>query len=88
MPKYHVLTPKTDLVDEVYFGAIDYALKDKSVHNIAVTGPYGAGKSSVIHSYIKKRKEDDKAIIGGEWPIRDITITLAHICEEEDVKEV
>jgi hypothetical protein len=88
MPKYHVLTPKTDLVDEVYFGAIDYALKDKSVHNIAVTGPYGSGKSSVIHSYIKKRKEDDKAIIGGEWPIRDITITLAHICEEEDVKEV
>ena len=88
MPKYHVLTPKTDLVDEVYFGAIDYALKDKSVHNIAVSGPYGAGKSSVIHSYIKKQKEDNKAIIGGEWPILDITITLAHICEDEDVKEV
>lgn len=85
---YHVLTPKTDLVDEVYFGAIDFALKDKSVYNVAISGPYGAGKSSVIHSYIKNRKEENKAVIGGEWPIQDITITLAHICEDEEEKEV
>lgn len=51
-PNYHVPTPMLDLENAVYFGAIDFALKDKSVHNLAIAGPYGAGKSSVIHSDI------------------------------------
>lgn len=82
-PKYHVLTPKTDLEESVYFGAIDAALKDKSVHNLAIAGPYGAGKSSVIHSYINKRKNDKICAIGEEWQIKDITITLAHLCKQD-----
>ena len=77
--KYHVLTPKTDLKDTVYFEAIDFALKDQSVHNLAVSGPYGAGKSSIIHSYINKRKAEKSKVIGGERQIKDITITLAHL---------
>ena len=80
--KYHVLTPKTDLEESVYFGAIDVALNDTSVHNLAIAGPYGAGKSSVIHSYINKRKKDRVCAVGGEWQIKDITITLAHLCKE------
>ena len=79
MSKYHVLTPKTDLEESVYFGAIDFALKDKSVHNLAISGPYGAGKSSVIHSYIKDCKKKKKRIISDKWSINDVTITLAHL---------
>ena len=82
--KYHVLTPKTDLENTVYFGAIDYALKDKSMHNLAISGPYGAGKSSVIHSYINKRKTEKSRVVGGESQINDITITLAHIRTNTD----
>lgn len=78
-PKYHVLTPKTDLKDAVYFRAIDFALKDKSVHNLAISGPYGAGKSSVIHSYIKDRKGKKERVISGELLINEVTITLAHL---------
>ena len=82
--KYHVLTPKTDLGESEYFEAMDFALKDQSVHNLAVAGPYGAGKSSVIHSYINQRKSKKKNVIGGEWTINDITVTLGHVCVEED----
>ena len=85
--KYHVLTPKTDLADSVYFEAMDIALKDQSVHNLAVAGPYGAGKSSVIHSYINRRKKE-KNVIGGEWPINDITVTLGHLCVGDDEEGV
>ena len=38
--KFHVLTPKTDITESIYFDAIDYALKNESVHNIAISGPY------------------------------------------------
>ena len=40
-----------------YYNALDFALKDKSIRNIAITGPYGAGKSSVIDSYFNNHKE-------------------------------
>lgn len=81
---YHVLTPKTDLEESVYFGAIDFALKDESVRNIAITGPYGAGKSSIIHSYLQKRKQNNTKIVGNKNIINDITITLANIASSED----
>ena len=39
-----------------YFSALDWALQNKRISNIALSAPYGAGKSSVIESYIKARK--------------------------------
>lgn len=88
IPNYHVLTPKTDIKESVYFEAIDFALKDKSMHNLAISGPYGAGKSSVIHSFINTKKnetdENKKVLIGGEWSINDITITLGHLCTDAE----
>lgn len=77
--KFHVLTPKTDITESIYFDAIDYALKNESVHNIAISGPYGAGKSSIIHSYINKRKTDKISIVEDKCQINDITISLANI---------
>lgn len=54
---FHTLTP-TDNVEngEVYEDALKYALSQESVTNIAVTGPYGSGKSSVIKSFFKSKK--------------------------------
>ncbi|MCI9429042.1 MAG: hypothetical protein HFI94_02740 [Lachnospiraceae bacterium] len=39
---------------EEYIKALHWALKNKDVKNIALAGPYGSGKSSIIHSYLKK----------------------------------
>lgn len=41
--------------DQKYVDALDWALSDERIKNIAITGPYGAGKSSIIASYLKKR---------------------------------
>ena len=39
-----------------YIKALDWAVKQKNVHNIAITGPYGSGKSSIINSFLKTKK--------------------------------
>ena len=38
--------------DGHYQSAIEFALNDVSIKNIAITGRYGAGKSSIIHTFI------------------------------------
>lgn len=48
------LTPKDDLDLHIYEQAIDHAFEKNDIHNIAISGAYGAGKSSVIASYKKK----------------------------------
>jgi hypothetical protein len=40
--------------DGVYSEAILFATKNANVSNIALTGPYGSGKSSIIQSFLKK----------------------------------
>ncbi|KZS22128.1 hypothetical protein PE074_10000 (plasmid) [Wohlfahrtiimonas chitiniclastica] len=47
-----------------YFEALDYSLDDKEtrIRNIAVTGDYGSGKSTVIESYIHNRDLSNKTI--------------------------
>ncbi|MBO1898467.1 ATP-binding protein [Shewanella inventionis] len=53
--KYVDLAP-TDEADKagVYSEAILYATNNAKVFNIALTGPYGSGKSSIIQSFLKK----------------------------------
>lgn len=36
-----------------YLNALDWALKNRRIRNVALCGPYGAGKSSIINSYLK-----------------------------------
>lgn len=51
--EYSDFTPKKEAGrTEEYFRALELALSDSNVKNIALTGPYGAGKSSVIYSFI------------------------------------
>ena len=49
------LAPIDSVDDSATFDALDYALTQQNIHNIAVTGNYGSGKSSVLASYAKKR---------------------------------
>lgn len=48
----------TDTADEagVYTKALKAAIKDPKVSNIALTGPYGSGKSSIIQSFLKQNE--------------------------------
>ncbi|CAM3940105.1 YobI family P-loop NTPase [Rheinheimera salexigens] len=53
--KFVDLAP-TDAADKsgIYSEALLFAIHNDKVSNIAVTGPYGSGKSSVIRSFLKK----------------------------------
>ncbi|ETW10805.1 hypothetical protein ATO8_20474, partial [Roseivivax marinus] len=39
--------------DGVYSTALKFATRSPEVYNIALTGPYGSGKSSIIRSFLK-----------------------------------
>lgn len=58
-PRFVDLAP-TDLADEagVYSGALTEATNNPRVMNIALTGPYGSGKSSIIKSFLKSYDRD------------------------------
>ena len=70
--KYHSLTP-INCADncDVYMDALQEALQNPDIKNIAVTGPYGAGKSSVIRTFFDNHN--------GEY--KHITITLANFLD-------
>ena len=85
--KYYELSPidnigcgKKDKENEA-FEALDFALFKKSIHNIAITGPYGSGKSSVWESYKKKRMEQKLFPISSDELLE---ISLAKFTELND----
>ncbi len=51
---YQPLSPKDDMDYEnnEYFKAMDYALNQPKIKNIALAGPYGSGKSSIIDTFV------------------------------------
>ncbi|WP_254506345.1 YobI family P-loop NTPase [Bacillus altitudinis] len=51
---FQKLTPDSDVDLKHYESAIDFIFKTPDVKNIAISGAYGAGKSSLIDSYKKK----------------------------------
>ena len=52
---YRDLLPVDDIQNgDEYLNALSWAFKNKRVKNIALAGPYGAGKSSIIESFLKK----------------------------------
>ncbi|MBQ9343708.1 MAG: hypothetical protein IJT88_00665 [Kiritimatiellae bacterium] len=51
------LTPTRNAENiEAYRKAMDYALKQADIRNIAITGPYGSGKSSFLRTYFGEDK--------------------------------
>ena len=64
---FQKLTPTNDVNMDIYENAMDYIFKHSDVKNIAISGAYGAGKSSLLESYKKKKKN-----------LKFIHISLAH----------
>lgn len=57
---YNKLTPISDADLVEYECALLYALTEKDIRNIAITGVYGSGKSSLIKSFEENCKNDEK----------------------------
>lgn len=58
--EYRDLTPVDNIENgEEYFNALNWAFQNKKIKNIALTGPYGSGKSSLIESFLAN---DDETI--------------------------
>ncbi|MGY4535713.1 hypothetical protein ACVW0P_000107 [Mucilaginibacter sp. UYNi724] len=55
---YEDLTPINDVQkSEPYLNALDWALKNQNIQNIALTGPYGSGKTSILKTFQKSHAE-------------------------------
>lgn len=50
---YELLTPN-NMVENKAEDALKFALENEQVKNIAITGQYSSGKSSIIQSYFSK----------------------------------
>ncbi|MFA6088189.1 hypothetical protein [Mucilaginibacter sp.] len=55
---YEDLTPIDDVKkSEPYLNALNWALKNQNIKNIALTGPYGSGKTSILKTFKKSYPE-------------------------------
>ncbi|WP_426330049.1 hypothetical protein [Pedobacter sp. R-06] len=55
---FESLTPIEDGDDDdIYDKALSFSLLDKDIKNIALTGPYGSGKSTILRTFQKNHKE-------------------------------
>lgn len=78
MRKYQFerLTPIDNMDLDVYEDAIDYVFDNSDVKNVAISGAYSAGKSSVLASYEKKHSD-----------INFLHISLAHFQSPNEKEE-
>lgn len=74
--KFYKLTPTNDFGLETYEEALDFVFENNDIRNVAITGPYGAGKTSLINTY--KEKHNDKNYIN---------ISLAHFNSENKERD-
>lgn len=58
MGKFEKLTPANDYQLGIYEDAMNFVFDNKDILNIAVTGPYASGKSSMIKTYKEKHKKN------------------------------
>ena len=71
--KFQNLTPISDANIEIYEDALEYAFSNNEIKNVAISGSYSAGKSSMIETY-KKSHPDRKFL----------HISLAHFASSND----
>jgi len=51
--RFQKLTPIDDVKLGAYQSALDFVFRNRDIRNIAISGPYGSGKTSVLESYKK-----------------------------------
>lgn len=74
--EYRDLTPIDSIENgDEYIKALNWAFQNKKVRNIALTGPYGSGKSSIIETFLRK-DEESKVLYKIFWHKIIIKITL------------
>lgn len=78
--EFYKLTPTDDVEMGIYDRAMEYVFANEDIRNIAISGVYGAGKSSLFESYKKEHPQK-----------KFIHISLAHftstVAKEDDNKE-
>lgn len=70
---FEKLTPVDDSDISVYKSAIDFVFENDDVRNVAISGAYGAGKSSLLSSYKKEKPY-----------LKFLHISLAHFQNGDD----
>ncbi|MDD3152711.1 MAG: hypothetical protein PHE45_07460, partial [Bacteroidales bacterium] len=79
---FYSLAPTDEIKDgQNYFDALSWALanrKVKNIKNIALTGSYGSGKSSILQSFQKKNSNKE---------LHFLNISLATFKEEKEIED-
>jgi hypothetical protein len=73
--KFQKLTPISDVELGIYKNAIDFVFANDDLKNIAISGQYSAGKSSLVESYKKSHSN-----------IKFVHISLAHFRAAEEAE--
>ncbi|GEP63785.1 putative membrane protein YobI [Clostridium beijerinckii] len=72
--EFEDLMPKIDVVkNKQYCESIDWAVQNNKIRNIALTGVYGAGKSTILNTYKREHNE-----------YKYLNISLANFKEDKD----
>ena len=72
---FYALTPIDNVEISIYKSAMDFVFAHNNVRNVAVSGSYGSGKSSILASYEKKHSKK-----------KFLHISLAHFTATENNK--
>ncbi|HCD9316791.1 TPA: hypothetical protein NEG54_004788, partial [Enterobacter hormaechei] len=73
--KFQKLTPISDVELGIYKNAIDFVFANDDLKNVAISGQYSAGKSSLVESYKKSHSN-----------IKFVHISLAHFRATEEAE--
>lgn len=83
--EYQYLNP-IDNLDSNEVNDLKKILTKENIKNIAVTGPYSSGKSSVVNSALNKINNDKKCLFNKK--INSITISLAKLMNDNETQEI
>ena len=75
--QFESLAPTNNVKLEVYEDAINFVFENPDIKNVAISGPYSAGKSSVLASYKEKHRD-----------LHFLHISLAHFISLDPKKEI
>lgn len=76
--EFRDLTPIDDIENgDEYINALKWAFQNKKIKNIALTGPYGAGKSSIIETFLRLNDKDAQ----GKIRKSALRISMATFCK-------
>lgn len=59
--KFQKLTPTKDVNLNAYEEGFEFIFNNSDIRNIAISGPYSSGKSSLLESY--KEKQDTNKVV-------------------------